>query len=110
MQMRSGFRARAVLITCASRGWPASGCSTFGRLECMRLPWPAARMTTLTRAGMGTEIIAQTWVYLRTAEGIIDVSDCLLRTDSLLQVAAESVGVDASGLQPDLRAPPQNVF
>jgi len=37
---------RAVSMTCASRGLPASGCSTLGTSECMRLPRPAARMTT----------------------------------------------------------------
>ena len=34
-------------ITCWSSGRPARGCSTFGRSEFIRLPWPAAaRMTT----------------------------------------------------------------
>ena len=42
----SGSRARAVATTCARSGRPASGCSTFGRSLAMRLPWPAARMTT----------------------------------------------------------------
>jgi hypothetical protein len=32
--------------TCASIGLPASGSSTFGKAECMRLPSPAARTTT----------------------------------------------------------------
>src|SRR5215471_4889039 len=46
MQMRRGSRARAVAITCASMGRPASGCSTLGRREFIRLPWPAASITT----------------------------------------------------------------
>ena len=42
-------RARAAArTTCSSSGRPASGCSTFGSAECMRLPWPAARTTTET--------------------------------------------------------------
>src|SRR5258706_2979286 len=47
MQMRDGPNVRAVAITCASSGRPASKCNTLGKSECMRLPWPAARMTTL---------------------------------------------------------------
>src|SRR5262245_6278970 len=47
--MRLGFRVRAVAMTCASMGCPASGCSTLGRRECMRLPWPAASITTSGR-------------------------------------------------------------
>src|SRR5512139_3704013 len=38
-------------ITCLSSGRPATGCRTFGRSDFMRLPWPAARMTT--EMGMG---------------------------------------------------------
>ena len=44
-QMGVGDSARAVSITCASSGLPASGCSTLGSADCMRLPMPAARMT-----------------------------------------------------------------
>src|SRR5580692_8674646 len=44
--MSVGSRARAVRITCCSSGCPANGCSTFGKSEFIRLPWPAARMTT----------------------------------------------------------------
>src|SRR5258706_5046987 len=47
MQMRDGPNVRAVAITCASSARPASKCNTLGKSECMRLPWPAARMTTL---------------------------------------------------------------
>src|SRR5687768_2917292 len=36
----------AASSTCARMGRPASGCSTLGRSDFMRLPWPAARMTT----------------------------------------------------------------
>jgi hypothetical protein len=32
--------------TWASIGWPANSCSTFGRLDRIRVPWPAARTTT----------------------------------------------------------------
>src|SRR5580692_9902213 len=42
----AGLSARAVRITCCSSGCPASGCSTLGRSEFMRLPCPAASMTT----------------------------------------------------------------
>src|SRR5918993_2462231 len=48
MWMPAGRSARAARITCASSGRPASGCSTFGSTECIRLPWPAARTTTET--------------------------------------------------------------
>src|SRR5271156_571036 len=44
--MFAGLSARAVRMTCWSSGCPASGCRTLGRSECMRLPCPAARMTT----------------------------------------------------------------
>src|SRR5690606_16473217 len=44
--IRRGARLRAQSTTCASRGLPASGCSTFGRSERIRLPIPAARITT----------------------------------------------------------------
>src|SRR5271155_2926145 len=33
-------------MTCCSSGCPAKGCSTLGRSEFMRLPCPAASMTT----------------------------------------------------------------
>src|SRR5271166_3559102 len=44
--MLSGVSRRAVASTCASSGLPASLCSTFGKSEFIRLPTPAARMTT----------------------------------------------------------------
>src|SRR5579863_3819723 len=44
--MDCGASARAVATTCASSGRPASGCSTLGSAERMRLPSPAARITT----------------------------------------------------------------
>jgi hypothetical protein len=43
---RRGCSSRAASITCASIGWPAIGCSTFGSTDFMRLPAPAARMMT----------------------------------------------------------------
>src|SRR5690606_15607482 len=33
---------------CSTRGRPAIGCNTFGRLDLMRVPSPAARMTVLS--------------------------------------------------------------
>ena len=45
-RLQAGARCRA---RARSSGRPASGCSTFGRSEFMRLPWPAARMTTESR-------------------------------------------------------------
>ena len=42
----SATSPRAVSITCCNSGLPASGCSTFGSADCMRLPMPAARITT----------------------------------------------------------------
>src|ERR1700742_456539 len=33
-------------MTCFSSGSPANGCRTFGRSEFIRLPWPAAKITT----------------------------------------------------------------
>src|SRR5574337_2092546 len=42
----SGRSARAVSSTCASRGSPANGISTFGSIDFMRLPSPAARTIT----------------------------------------------------------------
>src|SRR5688572_14855233 len=50
--MRAGLSARAVESTCSISGHPARGCSTLGRRERMRLPWPAARITTLSPPGM----------------------------------------------------------
>src|SRR4030095_13756414 len=43
--MASARNAFAVATTWESNGLPAKGCSTFGRSDFMRLPWPAARMT-----------------------------------------------------------------
>ena len=51
--MPAGCSARAVSITCASIGRPAIVCSTFGSADFMRLPSPAARITTCRGAGMG---------------------------------------------------------
>src|SRR6185369_17044266 len=45
-------RDRAVSRTWPSIGLPATGCSTLGRRDFMRVPWPAARMTTWRGAGM----------------------------------------------------------
>src|SRR5262245_53512618 len=36
-------------MTWATSGCPAKVCNTLGIRECMRLPWPAAKMTTLGR-------------------------------------------------------------
>src|SRR6185369_3713698 len=59
--MRSGLSASAAAITCASSGRPAIRCSTLGSAECMRLPWPAARMTTWRRGiEIGIWILAYT--------------------------------------------------
>src|SRR5579862_5321954 len=33
-------------MTCFSSGRPARGCRTLGSSECIRLPWPAARIVT----------------------------------------------------------------
>ena len=46
--MRAGASSRALASTCANMGLPASVCSTLGRSDCMRLPSPAARITTLS--------------------------------------------------------------
>ena len=43
--MPSGFKQRAVSTTRLSIGVPPTLCSTLGVVECIRLPWPAARMT-----------------------------------------------------------------
>ncbi len=56
----AGTRLRAVSMTCFSSGRPASGCSTLGSAERMRLPSPAARITTdsgaaAARAGAAPE-------------------------------------------------------
>src|SRR5205814_3401707 len=40
----------AARTTCSIIGSPTSGCNTFGRLDFMRVPWPAVRMTTATRS------------------------------------------------------------
>src|SRR5437763_9180097 len=42
----SGASVRAVSITCLRSARPASGSSTFGSADFMRLPSPAARITT----------------------------------------------------------------
>src|SRR5579872_7456457 len=44
--MAFGPSERAVSMTCLRSGLPASGCSTFGSEDFMRLPSPAARITT----------------------------------------------------------------
>src|SRR5689334_13635719 len=50
--MPAGASVRAVSTTCCSIGMPATVCSTFGEAERMRLPSPAARMTTCRGAVM----------------------------------------------------------
>src|SRR5215467_5949831 len=52
--MATGSSDRAVSMTCFSRGRPASGCNTLGSADFMRLPWPAARMTTEKGTARGT--------------------------------------------------------
>src|ERR1700728_4062318 len=47
----AGSSSRAVSITCLSSGRPASGCNTLGSRDFMRLPSPAARITTDSGAG-----------------------------------------------------------
>ena len=44
---RAGSRARAERRTCPSIGTPHSSCSTFARLDFIRVPWPAARTMTV---------------------------------------------------------------
>ena len=39
--------------TYAASGRPASGCRTLGSADCIRLPWPAARMTTSSGNAIG---------------------------------------------------------
>src|SRR6185312_1764681 len=46
MWIAAGCRARAAFTTWASRGWPASGISTLGRADFIRVPAPAARTIT----------------------------------------------------------------
>src|SRR5690625_2531363 len=46
MTMRSGSSWRAVSTTWPSMGLPATGCNTLGKPDCIRLPMPAARITT----------------------------------------------------------------
>src|ERR1700761_1663106 len=46
---RSGSRSRAVAMACPSMLRPHNGCSTFGRVDFIRVPSPAAR--TMTAAG-----------------------------------------------------------
>src|SRR3546814_11774195 len=49
----AGARALTEASTCQSIGLPATGCSTLGRSDFMRLPFPAARTTTASlRADM----------------------------------------------------------
>src|SRR6188508_2864260 len=45
--MSAAPTARAASMTWVSSGRPASGCRTLGKSEFIRLPWPAARITTL---------------------------------------------------------------
>src|ERR1700759_3773765 len=54
--MAAGSSRRAVSMTCLSSARPARGCSTLGSVDFIRLPWPAARITTETgevRRGAG---------------------------------------------------------
>src|SRR5688500_20294952 len=89
--MRAGLSARAVESTCSISGRPASGCSTLGRRERMRLPWPAARITTLSPAGMW-KLSPKTSTY---ATG---------------EVAGNGLALHRMELQAGLGAPPQHVF
>ena len=57
MWIAAGVSLRAAWITWASSGWPASGCSTFGSADFMRLPSPAARITTETGARAGAALL-----------------------------------------------------
>lgn len=43
----SGFRLRAVVMTCSISGLPAMQCMTLGVEDFMRVPCPAARMMML---------------------------------------------------------------
>jgi hypothetical protein len=56
---RGRARARAASITCASIGCPATGCSTLGRADFIRLPSPAARMTTCRGRSSGRCLVFQ---------------------------------------------------
>src|SRR3546814_18269194 len=46
MTTRSGFSVAAAFSTWRTIGRPATGCSTLGSRDFIRVPWPAARMTT----------------------------------------------------------------
>ena len=58
MQIMRGVMARAVASTCASKGFPPRGCSTLGSAECIRLPFPAARIAICSGSFIGEQIIA----------------------------------------------------
>src|SRR5690606_36870744 len=49
--MAAGDSSRAAAMTCESIGRPATFCSTLGSADFMRLPSPAARMTTWSALG-----------------------------------------------------------
>ena len=48
----AGFNAATLANECASSGRPASGCSTFGNMDFMRVPLPAARTMTESSGGI----------------------------------------------------------
>src|SRR5476651_2448877 len=89
--MRAGFNPRAAAITCASSGAPASGCKTLGNADCMRLPWPAARITTLI--------------------AIVELShDESQPCDSHRDVCCQRFALPGGQMQADLGAAIQNIF
>src|SRR5271155_547079 len=56
----------AVRTTCSISVWPPARCSTFARLDFIRVPRPAARITTLV-----WDVIAQfCWYVIRLANAL----------------------------------------
>jgi hypothetical protein len=78
----AGSRLAATSSTCASIGVPASGCSTFGMSDCMRLPWPAARITIDSGALLGVAAGAVSGAVL------VGLRDILLNCSSLTAIDA----------------------
>src|SRR4026209_1327430 len=86
--MRVASSARAQSITWARSGRPASVCRTFGRSEFIRLPCPAARMTTLS--------------------GMRAIISCVRRR--VADIGLNSRALLRREVQPRLGSPPEHVF
>src|SRR4051812_18132044 len=69
-------------MTCLRSGRPASGCSTFGKSDFIRLPWPAARITTESGATDSVATRAAAAVSARRGESFFAIGRASVGPDS----------------------------